>query len=201
MPPQGPVPLCPRDPTGAQHRALGVPSCAMLFPPAGPNEATDSSVTATMPGMRTPPPKWRPAAQAGSITSSIASALARKGGKRHSGLGWDRGGCTGRAWEPREPSLPQPSPCRAQPAPRNGRKAAANLLPIPSSHPLLVLVRARAVSPEGSWPQGDPRMGMIQPRCPVGRHWSCPQAALGPSPTALAPKGKLGCCGMQGWAG
>lgn len=94
--------------------------------------AADSSVTAAMSGMRTPPSKWRPAARAGSITGSVASALAHDRRKRHPGLGREGRGCAGRAWKPQMPSLPQPGPSCAQPAPGDGCKAATDLSSIPS---------------------------------------------------------------------
>lgn len=60
------------------------PRDALPFPSGrGPTSATDSSVTAAMPGMWPPPPKWRPAARAG----SIVSAPARKGRESSPGLG------------------------------------------------------------------------------------------------------------------
>lgn len=99
----GSVPPCPLEPVGAQLRAPGVVAtrCSHFPFRQGPTSATDSSVTAAMPGMWTPPPKWRPAARAGSISSSVVSAPARKGRERPPGLRGEGPGNPGAA--PAEP--------------------------------------------------------------------------------------------------
>lgn len=118
------LPPCPLEPVGAQLRAPGVVAtrCSHFPFRQGPTSATDSSVTAAMPGMWTPPPKWRPAARAGSISSSVVSAPAHKGRERPPGL---------RGEGPGNPKCcPSPSPSDAQLAPGGGPRAATNLSPI-----------------------------------------------------------------------
>lgn len=183
-----PVPPCLREP-GTEPRGPRLPDAL----PSGGAEcaAADSWVTAAMPGMWLPPPKWRPAARAGSITGgvtgSVASDPAREGRKRHLGLGWE------------EPGSPECHRCPILGPPVLSRHLGMAARQPPTSRPsrlLLVPACASAVSPHRSRPRRDTGMGTVWPRCPGGRRRPCPWAALSCGPTA--PKGKLDGCGMQG---
>lgn len=93
-----PVPCPPQEPSTEPQ---GPWPCDALPSGGAERAAADSLVTAAMPGMWTPPPKWRPAARAGSITGSVARALVHQGRKMLPD--WD-------GWKPQEPSCPIPVP-------------------------------------------------------------------------------------------